>query len=174
MKKVFKLILVSFLLSGTNAYSKSVVMGGFGTDGASGKPIPVEASVSHAYQVYEALRHLAPDGGKVLIQGSNGEITCNEPIKGIVRLEASCEVGVIDANLIGISESPTMILNFGGELASKLYKELNIDADQSRVGSVTKTVANISCTKVMNQNMTVKCRITDFFGLQMELGPEEI
>ena len=149
-------------------------MGGFGTDSGSGEPFPVDASVSHAYQVYEALRHLAPDGGEVSVQAANGEIKCDEPIKGIVRLEASCEVGVIDAKLVGISSSPTMILNFNGELASKIYKELDIDADQSRIGAATKTVANISCTKVMNQNQSVKCRITDIFGIQMNLGQEEL
>lgn len=167
MKKyVFLLTLIAF-----SAQAEVVITGGFGTDGATGESMPLERSVKDAVAVYKSLNIKADgrDDKKIeLKDGSSFE--CSKPYSGISRQNAGCSITLRASQKgklvrgIGLSAK----LTFTGKLATAIFNALPADTS-GRVGASTKTVANVSCSKVVRPGVEASCTIKDTNAIALDI-----
>ncbi|MFP5384505.1 MAG: hypothetical protein ACLGHN_00400 [Bacteriovoracia bacterium] len=158
------------VLTAMSANAEVVITGGFGTDGATGESIPVARSVKDAAQVYKALK-IKPDSRdkKTIMLSDESQFECEKPYSGISRLNAGCQFALRASqkgkltNRRGLSAT----LTFSGDLAEKLF--LALPLGQQRVGATVKTVANVTCTKVVRPGVKATCTITDTNALDMDV-----
>lgn len=167
MKKYF-LLLTLFAFS---AQAEVVITGGFGTDGATGESIPLERSVKDAVAVYKALNVKADGREDKKIELKDGSFfECSKPYSGISRLNAGCSVTLRASQKgklvrgAGLSAK----LTFSGKLATAIFKALPADTS-GRVGASTKTVANVSCSKVVRPGVEAQCTIKDTNAIALDI-----
>jgi len=154
------------MLSTSGLYARTVVSGGFGTDGASLESVPSEDSVDMAIAIYKAL-DVESRGEKKLksIETENGMFECEGPKKGIHTTTAGCSFLTTSGDII--SDSPTTV-SLGSELSAELFDALSVDAIVS-IGATTKQVGNLTCTKVVSQKSTVKCLLKDVMAFKANI-----
>lgn len=167
MKKYF-LLLTLFAFS---AQAEVVITGGFGTDGATGESIPLERSVKDAVAVYKALNVKADGREDKKIELKDGSFfECSKPYSGISRLNAGCSVTLRASQKgklvrgAGLSAK----LTFSGKLATAIFNALPADTS-GRVGASTKTVANVSCSKVVRPGVEAQCTIKDTNAIALDI-----
>lgn len=167
MKKyVFLLTFIAF-----SAQAEVVITGGFGTDGATGESIPLERSVKDAVAVYKSL-NLKPDGreDKKIELKDGSFFECSKPYSGISRLNAGCSVTLRASQKGKLVRGAGLSarLTFTGKLATEIFKALPADTS-GRVGTSTKTVANLSCSKVVRPGVEATCTIKDTNAIALDI-----
>ncbi len=167
MKKL-SLILAIISLS---AQAEVIVTGGFGTDGASGESMPIARSVRDATAVYRALS-VSPDDRekKVISINDESHIECSRPFMGTNRPDASCQF-TLRASQNGViqrTQGNLRSVTFSGKLATKIFQALPADTS-GRVGSSSKRVANISCSKVVRPGAEASCTISDTMAISLDV-----
>ncbi len=167
MKK-FVFVLAFIALS---AQAEVVITGGFGTDGASGESIPTELSVRDAAAFYRGLNVRADARDKKIISISDkSHIECSKPFKGIHRLDAGCQF-TLRASQNGVirrGQGAVRSVKFTGKLATKIFQALPADTSGG-VGSSTKSVANVSCSKVVKTGVEATCTISDAMAISLDV-----
>lgn len=155
-----------------SAHAETVITGGFGTDGATGESMPVARSVKDAAAIYKALNVKADSRDKKVIAiEDESTLECEKPYSGISRLNAGCQItlrasqkGILKRNGRSLSATVT----FSGKLATKIFMALPAVQD-GRVGASTRTVANISCSKVVRPGVEATCTITDTNAISLDV-----
>lgn len=156
---------------GFSAQAEVITTGGFGTDGATGESIPTKTSVKDASDVYKALK-IKPNGkdDKVLEVKDGSSIECEKPYSGISRVNAGCQFTLRASQNVklkrGVGLSAT--ISFSGKLATLLLNALPADTS-GRVGAVSKTVANITCTKPVRPGVEATCTIKNTNAISMDV-----
>lgn len=153
------------------AQAEVVTNGGFGSDGATGESIPLKSSVKDAAAVYKAFS-IKPNGqGDKIIEIKDGSnIECSKPYSGIARINAGCMFILRESQNVklkrGVGLSAT--ITFSGKLATLLFNALPADTS-GRVGASVKTVANISCSKVVRPGAEANCTIKNTNAISMDV-----
>lgn len=159
------------LLVTLSAKAEVIINGGFGTDGATGKSMPLATSSKDAEAIYKALNVEADGRGKKTIAiADESHFECSEPSVGMSPVHASCMFilrASQKAELVrgqGLSATVT----FSGELATKIHKALPADRS-GRAGASVKTVGNLSCSKVVRPGVDATCTIKNTHALSMNI-----
>ncbi|MEZ4873418.1 MAG: hypothetical protein R2827_14505 [Bdellovibrionales bacterium] len=163
--KILKNIVTLIAFAPMAAHAIPVVVGGFGTDGATLESMPNENSVEQAAQVYYALDlPVSGDNNLKEIEVEQGIFECIEPKDGIHTMTSGCQfqsVGEI------VSEDPTVV-KFDPIISESIYNALSVDGIQ-RAGATTKEVANLKCTKFVSRGPNYSCLLSDVAAMQMEI-----
>jgi hypothetical protein len=168
-----KLFAIFFTFITLSAHAEMVITGGFGTDGATGTSMPVSRSVKDAAAIYKALNLVASTEAKEsksIQLADESMFECDKPFRGISRDNAGCEFALRASQKgklvrgAGLSAKIT----FTGKLATKIFDALPADTS-GRVGSSTKQVANISCTKEVRPGVEATCTMTDVNAIQLDV-----
>lgn len=166
--KTFAVLLTFIALS---AHAEVIINGGFGTDGASGESIPLARSVKDAAEIYKAL-DVKPDARdkKIISISDESNFECEKPFSGMVRFNAGC-MFILRASQNGKlvrGKGLSGTVTFTGKLATKIFNALPADTS-GRVGASTKTVANLSCSKVVRPGIEATCTIKDTNALDLNI-----
>lgn len=169
MKKLlFVLTFISFA-----AHAELITQGGFGTDGATGQSIPTKESVTHAVKVYEALdvKTEGPKEKKIVQVDDESSFECEVPRRGIYRITSGCDFTLRAAQKGKVTNERGLAgdLSFSGELAEKVFAALKVEA-VVRAGATTKSVANLSCSRVVARTTSYKCDIKGVNVIQMDVA----
>ena len=160
------LIVALVLLGSFSAFAESVIVGGFGTDGASGQPIPTSHSALDAKAVHEAL-HI-PEGlkGDKVIVMNEAELKCEKPKMGMTRLSANCQI-TVRTRPTGAQISGTSLV-VHEKFAEKIFKALDT-ASAVRMGATTRTAGNIQCTQVIGMRTSYTCKFVDVIAREFNM-----
>lgn len=185
--KLFSFSLTALVLFSINGYATSpkktivVVLGGMGSDGATLNPTPTEHSTKDAMAVYHALQ-IAPDhnGSKTVGLDFDGDtigLKCKEPSTGLHTQTAGCEYMTLVKEVApknGASIETNGRVEFLPGLSEMIFESLKT-ADRSRVGAITKTAGNLSCTHAVRPGAKPTCTIEDVTVNKMSINqfPEE-
>lgn len=145
----------------------TVVIGGFGTDGATGESMPYKSSAAMATEIYNAL-DIEPTGDLETkeIETSDGEFSCNKPITGVHSKTGLCLFTAFGRISLDLPHTQAVVL--GNEISKAIFEALPTGIE--RVGATTKKVANITCTKIVSKNIIYKCEIIDTMANSVDVN----
>lgn len=164
MKKLLTLLVT---LASLSSHAQTVVVGGFGTDGASLESMPSANSVDLAAEIYQALNVRAESNGDKILETEDGAFSCERPSQGIHTLTAGCEFETLGGKVL--SRNP-MTVELASEISEKIYKALPA-GDERRSGGSVRSVGNLSCQYSLYSRgaTSYACTIIDVQAIAMNM-----
>ena len=142
-----------------------LVGGGFGIDGATNQPYPAENSVQNAAEIFEKIQSDAvqTEGDKKII--SPLEFTKDGVELQLLVPKSYAEIFFGDSNAdVALKFNITESVSFSGPVAKELFEALQVKGVEL-VGATSKTVANLSCEKLVTSPARYNCSFKDFAAL---------
>jgi hypothetical protein len=140
--------------------------GGMGIDGATNSPSPNPNSPQLALELFEALTIPATEDYKragILFMDDVVGLTCRKSYR-------ECFVSaVIPASDVTELFGANAELSFKGRVAEKVWEALPPPTGEVPVGAVTRSAANLSCTKVIVPGAPVTCTFKNINYIGMTL-----
>jgi hypothetical protein len=140
-----------------------MVSGGFGLDGATGEPTPNANSAVQAKKVFHGLTATAVQGTKSV------QVAAGSHEFGIESEDDEFAFAlIVEKSQLSRMGGMNKTLTFRGKVAGELFRVLPANSS-TPVGSETRTVANVSCTRVSAPSMPASCTIKNlnFVGFSL-------